>query len=699
MVKIPLLRRQPKPDPSQAEDGRGKEAKGKEASRVENEAPAPPAAAEDRRPPVAPQATEKNIAEPASSDGKGKRIPFPLKPREQREQPASPVTAHPEPASIPVSPPDKRQEDRPVVTAAPERAPSTAPPPDSGLQPSQFVIGTDKKIPVPKKPPAYDIGKPKADTVEAGEKPSPPKAAIKVQEISPAPPDTAGLKTAVAEKTRVEKAPAVIEKPEDKKPEAAVESAAVVKEAPALVPAAAAAAERTDEKKPEAVVDSVPAVVESAPAVGEASAPVPAAPATAPAAEKTEDKGHGAPVDSAPAAEAKLALPRSVPSDKIGDNVQTMVTAMPDLLFRIGPNGIRPALGDGSKPEAAAAPTASHGPGDENGKRQPLGPAVLENLTRLHEPYTRKVLETLKPQAFEFQVRGENESHDMEARLVPLDRGEVLALVRDVTDKVQSYHALIESRNELENHLKERNAELMRVNKMLKGEVELRGEQEEILKKNFRRLERLLEDTIGAITMIVEERDPHIANHQRRVSQLACAIGQEMKLRNDQMRAVRMAAQLHDLGKIFIPAEILRKPSKLTPAEISVVRTHPDTDYRILKRIDFPISIADVVRQHHERMDGSGYPQGLKGESILLEARILAVADVIEGMVFERPYRVAPGLEAALKEIGDNKGTLYDAAVAEACLKLFAEEHFKFEQQPAGVNAGEVTLGSDQRDL
>jgi len=129
------------------------------------------------------------------------------------------------------------------------------------------------------------------------------------------------------------------------------------------------------------------------------------------------------------------------------------------------------------------------------------------------------------------------------------------------------------------------------------------------------------------------------------------------------------------------------------------VRTHPDTDYQILKRINFPISIADVVRQHHERMNGSGYPQGLKGEDILIEARIIAVADVIEGMIFERPYRVAPGLEAALKEIADNKGTLYDSTVADACLKLFAEKRFQFESMPAQENVVSVGPAPDHRDL
>ena len=406
---------------------------------------------------------------------------------------------------------------------------------------------------------------------------------------------------------------------------------------------------------------SLPAVPEISPAAAEADTAAPAAPAASP--------------------EAPAASPEAL----------AILQAMPDYIFRIGPDGTSPALGNGHRPHGQAA-------GDPGGDSKPLGEAIREELSRRPEEYRKKALEAGRLQAFQVRVKGDREPRDIEVRVVPLNQSEVLAVAQDVTERVQKNNALIESRNEMENHLKERNAELVRVNKMLKGEAELRGEQEEVLKKNFHRLERLLEDTIGAITMIVQERDPHVADHQRRVSLLAFAVAQDMSLRNDRLRAVRMAAQLHDLGKIFIPAEILRKPGKLTPAELSVVMTHPDTDYRILKRIDFPISIADVVRQHHERMDGSGYPLGLKGQEILLEARIVAVADVIEGMVFERPYRVAPGLEAALKEISDNRGTLYDAAVADACLKLFAEERFRFEPVVPGVNAGEVTLDPDQRD-
>jgi putative nucleotidyltransferase with HDIG domain len=385
--------------------------------------------------------------------------------------------------------------------------------------------------------------------------------------------------------------------------------------------------------------------------------------------------------------------------DQQQQDALAILKAMPDFVFRIGPNGVVPVARDGSMDgtDGMAGKTGigqssdSKPAADQADKSKLLQKIIAEELARQSEPHARKALDTKELQTFEFQTRSDKESYCLEARLIAFGQSEVLAVVRDVTLMRQTQNALVESRNELENHLKERNAELIRVNKMLKTEVELREEQDGVLKKNFRKLESLLEDTIGTITLIVEKKDPHVADHQRRVSHLACAIGQEMKLRSDEMRAIRMAAQLHDLGKIFIPAEILRKPSKLTDAEMAVIKTHPDTDYEILKRISFPISIADIVRQHHERLDGSGYPQGLKGDTILVQARILAVADVIEGMVFERPYRVAPGLEVALKEIADHKGTLYDQAVAEACLKLFAEGRFKFESC-----SGQDTAGSDR---
>jgi len=206
-----------------------------------------------------------------------------------------------------------------------------------------------------------------------------------------------------------------------------------------------------------------------------------------------------------------------------------------------------------------------------------------------------------------------------------------------------------------------------------------RKRAEEELKDNLERLRKTLGGTIKAIASTVEIRDPYTAGHQRRVANLARAIATEMGLSKDQIDGIRMAGVTHDIGKISIPAEILSKPIKLNALEIGLIREHPQIAYNVLKEIDFPWPVADIVLQHHERTDGSGYPQGLSGDEIILEARILAVADVVEAMASFRPYRPARGLDKALEEISQNRGVLYDAEVVDVCLKLFAEEKFKFE--------------------
>jgi len=163
------------------------------------------------------------------------------------------------------------------------------------------------------------------------------------------------------------------------------------------------------------------------------------------------------------------------------------------------------------------------------------------------------------------------------------------------------------------------------------------------------------------------------------VTKLAYAISREMGLPNDQIQRVRIAGLLHDLGKIFIPTEILSKPGQLSEVEFAIIKSHPQAGYEILKNIEFPWPIADIVIQHHERMDGSGYPAGLKDEEIVMEARILTVADVVEAMSSHRPYRPALGLDKALKEIVNNKGVFYDANVVEACMRVFSGGAFKFD--------------------
>lgn len=197
--------------------------------------------------------------------------------------------------------------------------------------------------------------------------------------------------------------------------------------------------------------------------------------------------------------------------------------------------------------------------------------------------------------------------------------------------------------------------------------------------KSLDQLRQSLEATIHAMAVTVELRDPYTAGHQRRVADLAYAIALEMNLEESRLTGLRMASTIHDLGKISIPSEILTKPTKLTYIEFEIVKTHAQAGYDILKDIDFPWPIARIVHEHHERMDGSGYPNGLKGEDILLESKILTVADVVEAMVSHRPYRAALGVEQALGEIIKNRGILYDEDVVDSCLKLFEEKRFIFE--------------------
>ena len=187
-----------------------------------------------------------------------------------------------------------------------------------------------------------------------------------------------------------------------------------------------------------------------------------------------------------------------------------------------------------------------------------------------------------------------------------------------------------------------------------------------------------LEDSVRAIATIVEMRDPYTAGHQLRVADLAGAIAQQMGLPEDLVHAVRLAGTVHDVGKIQIPAEILSKPGKLSEIEFSLIKTHPEAGYDILKDINFPWPIAQMVLQHHERMDGSGYPQGLGGEQLLQGASILSVADVVEAISSHRPYRASLGIEAALDEIRAQRGIAFDADVVDACLMLFREREYRF---------------------
>ncbi|HEX7534413.1 MAG TPA: PAS domain S-box protein, partial [Syntrophales bacterium] len=210
-------------------------------------------------------------------------------------------------------------------------------------------------------------------------------------------------------------------------------------------------------------------------------------------------------------------------------------------------------------------------------------------------------------------------------------------------------------------------------------DITIRKHAEEKLQQTLDSLKKAVNATIQVMVSAVEIRDPYTAGHQKRVADLAHAIATEMKLPHDKIDGILMAGSIHDIGKLSIPAEILSKPTKLTDIEFSLIKEHSRSGYEMLKDVESPWPLAQIVYQHHERMNGSGYPRNLKGEEILIEARIMAVSDVVEAMASYRPCRPALGIEAALGEIEKNRGTFYDNAVVDACMRLFREKGFQLE--------------------
>lgn len=195
----------------------------------------------------------------------------------------------------------------------------------------------------------------------------------------------------------------------------------------------------------------------------------------------------------------------------------------------------------------------------------------------------------------------------------------------------------------------------------------------------------MIEETIESLAFMLEIRDPYTAGHQHRVAELSYAIASEMGLSYKDREGVRQAAFIHDIGKIAVPSDVLNKPGKLTEIEFSLLQSHSEIGYQVLQHLTITWPVAETVRQHHERLDGSGYPDGLKGDEINISARILGVADVVEAINSHRPYRPSLGIDRALEEIADNAGILYDPEVVDICLRLFTIKDFKFNEMWQGI--------------
>jgi HD-GYP domain-containing protein (c-di-GMP phosphodiesterase class II) len=260
----------------------------------------------------------------------------------------------------------------------------------------------------------------------------------------------------------------------------------------------------------------------------------------------------------------------------------------------------------------------------------------------------------------------------------PFHPREIIQFATALSIKWQAEKQLLTMQADLESLVEQRTAELVESNRLLKVEVENRKRMQQELQQSFESLKTAMHSTIQAISMTVEKRDPYTSGHQQRVANLAKVIAEELELPESQIECIYMAAAIHDIGKISLPAEILVKPIALSDIEISLIQAHSQAGYDILKGIEFPWAIADIVLQHHERMDGSGYPLGLPGDKIVLEARIICVADVVETMSSHRPYRPSIGMDKALEEITKNRGVLYDPRVVDACIKIFKEKNYRF---------------------
>lgn len=253
----------------------------------------------------------------------------------------------------------------------------------------------------------------------------------------------------------------------------------------------------------------------------------------------------------------------------------------------------------------------------------------------------------------------------------PWHEEEILLHIKQSLSKVE----ILAENKRLVELVQDKNKELTQLNKKLEKKAMEKTKdlliQTEKLKDSYRKSQIILDGIVKTLSKIIETRDPYTSGHEDQVAKIACKIAREMKLPEEQVSFIHIAATLHDIGKISVPSEILTKPSALSNLEREIIKTHCKVANDVLVNIEFPYPVAEVIYQHHERIDGSGYPRGLKGDQIALEARIIGVADVIDAMASYRPYRPALGVDAAIEEIVKQKGITYDPTVVDACLKVY----------------------------
>ncbi|HPW17913.1 MAG TPA: HAMP domain-containing protein [Candidatus Aminicenantes bacterium] len=289
----------------------------------------------------------------------------------------------------------------------------------------------------------------------------------------------------------------------------------------------------------------------------------------------------------------------------------------------------------------------------------------------------------LLAQTFNAMVDGlERTIRDLEARNRALEEDAARRAAQqeaDAAERARVEKELRLARLEIDRLVDARTAELARANDELHGKVLETRRSEDYLQSTLDRLERSLDGAFRAMAMTLELRDPYMAGHQRRTADLAVAIAQEMNMAWDAVEGIRFAAVIHDIGKVAAPAEIMTKPGVLTPAELQLFFFKQKTAYEMIRDIAFPWPVAHIVLQHHERLDGSGYPEGLVGDAILPEARVLAVADVVEAACSPRPHRPPMGIKKALEEVRRGRGILFDARAVDACARLFREGRFAFK--------------------